>query len=109
MSKLRKSQSVKLAIGFSPCNSFISSNSLLAIISCYRYRRRTIIIDNDIKLDGSAADLAILNVLLRLDRAIDKHNNRFPAPGALNIGFGQLIMTHWRGRMRMILPLSVDR
>jgi hypothetical protein len=52
--------------------------------------RRTEVINVDNEIDWAAADLAVLDVFLYLDRSIDQQGELFPAVGALNDAFERI-------------------
>jgi hypothetical protein len=45
------------------------------------------LIDSDVKIDWSTADLAVLDIILVFDRPIDQYSNFFSAVGAVNLLF----------------------
>jgi hypothetical protein len=53
--------------------------------------RRTEVINVDNEIDWAAADLAVLDVFLYLDRSIDQQGELFPAVGALNDAFERIM------------------
>jgi hypothetical protein len=57
----------------------------LLVFMGYSYRRGTILIDAHMKIYWAAANLTIFNIVLLLDRAIDKNFNPFSTIRALYI------------------------
>lgn len=69
----------------------------------------TILIDPHIEYYWSATNLAVLDIFLHLNRAVDQYMNGFPAIRALDIELLKPVSRHDRGRIRIILPLSVEK
>lgn len=68
----------------------------------------TLIVYLDDEIDRSTTDLAIFDVILHFDRSVDQQGDFLPAIRALHRYLDELI-DHYRGRMRKMRPLSVEK